>query len=375
VRGKHKAFYADFFWKGKRRRAKLKARNIHYARVEEEGFDPQQWWEEREKVKIEAEIPTFSEAIPDYLRWCEYQGTGKRGPNRPSTLVSKRNNFDHVKPHLGEKGVDQITDQDVFRFVVAQNGRREPESINLTLKYLKNFFSWCIDRGYRHENPMGKINFLEEKGPRADLRFKDYELRLLAVALDNEKIPAHKRNIVRALLMTGLRAYTEVAQAEWSWYDPDMETITIPAGKTKGKRAIVKILSARVASLLNELMLIRIPQCPYIFPNPETKKPYTDLRKLVKAVCREAGIDRWREVSPRWFRHNYLSWGGALGYSAERLQETVGHVNPSTTLHYTHLFNSEKRKVEDAICEKFFERVQNRVHGSKKEGRREIPTA
>ncbi len=324
---------------------------------------------------MEAKIPTFSEAIPDYLRWCEYQGTGKRGPNRPATLISKRNNFDHVEPLLGKKRVDEITAQDIFSFVVAQNGRREPESINLTLKYLKTFFSWCIDHGYRNDNPMARIHFLEEKGPRSDLRFKDHELRLLASILEHEKIPTHKRNIVRSLLMTGLRAYTEVAQAEWSWYDPEMETLTIPSGKTKGKRTIVKILSARMASLLNEMMLTRIPECPYIFPNPETGKPYTDLRKLVKSVCREAGIKRWREISPRWFRHNYLSWGGALGYSAERLRETVGHTNVSTTLHYTHLFNSEKRKVEDSICEKFYERVQNVEHGSKKEGRREIPTA
>jgi len=222
---------------------------------------------------------------------------------------------------------------------------------------------------------MEKINFLEEKGPRADLRFKDYELRLLAAVPENEKIPAHKRSIVRALLLTGLRAYTEIAQAERSWYDPEMETLIIPAGKNKGKRAIVKVLSARMASLLNQLILTRNPEFRFIFPNPESKRPYQDLRKLVRSVCREAGIDRWREVSPRWFRHNYLSWGGALGYSAERLQETVGHANLSTTLHYTHLFNSEKRKAEDAICEKFFERVQNVEHGSKKEGRREIPTA
>ncbi len=120
--------------------------------------------------------------------------------------------------------------------MAAQNGRREPGSINPTLKYPRNFFQWLNARGYRNDNPMEKINFLEEKGPRADLRFKDFELRLLATALENEKFPLHKRNIVRALLMTGLRAYTEVAQAEWSWYDPEMETLTIPAGKTKGEK-------------------------------------------------------------------------------------------------------------------------------------------
>ncbi len=137
----------------------------------------------------------------------------------------------------------------------------------------------------------------------------------------------------------------------------------------------MKVLSARIAALLSELMLVRNPEGPYIFPNPKTGKPYTDLRKLVKAVCREAGIERWNKVSLRWFRHNYLSWGGGLGYSAERLQETVGHTNGSTTLHYTHLFSSEKRKVEDAICEKFFDCVQKREHGSKKEGGQKIPTA
>ena len=120
TRGAPKAFYHDFMWLGVRRRVRLKAKNLHYAKVQETEFDPAQWWEERKKAKIEAEIPTFSEAIPEYLRWCQYQGTGKRGPNRPSTLVSKRNNFDHVKPYFGEKRVKEITDQDIFAFVVAQ---------------------------------------------------------------------------------------------------------------------------------------------------------------------------------------------------------------------------------------------------------------
>lgn len=376
VKGARKSFYHDFAFRGRRVRVKCKAISLHWAKVEHDRFNPEEWWKSRKEQKRVSQLPTFSSAIPLYLQWCEFQGCGARGPNRKSTLASKQNSFNnHLCPYLGGKRVDEISDQHIFEFIVQEKDRRQPESVNLDLKYLRTFFSWCIDRGYRIDNPMRKIKLLEEKGPRIDLRFKDWEMALLAKGLEDTRIPSHKRNIVKALLLTGLRGYSEVARAEWNWYDPESETLTVPPGATKGKKAIRKVLSARMAKLLNDMLLTNTPGCPYIFPNPETQKPFQDLRTIVQGVCRDSGIDRWDRVSVKWFRHNYLSWGGAIGLPAERLQETVGHANARTTLGYTHLYDREKREVEDQICETFFECAQNRAPDQKTKGSQEIPTA
>jgi integrase/recombinase XerD len=348
TKGKRKVFYVDFFWKGKRRRAKLKARNIHYASVEADGFDPQGWEEEKRKAQIEEKRLRFRDCISDYLIWSEQEG-GKRGPNRRKTLESKINSFKvHLVPFLGSKYVDEVKPEDITRFKVQASPLRAPHSVNLDLRYLKSFFNWALDRDYCQKNPMAKVSFLPEptnSGPPPKLT-RDEMVRPQK-ALHDPTFPPSVRNLIRAWKGLGLRAWNETANLRWEWFYEEDGIIIIPAGFSKSKKPLIKVLGDEMWGFLKLLKEQRMDS-PWVFPNPQTNKPYTDLRGSLRRLCKIARIER--HISPKTFRHNFLSQGASEGIPDGQLAGTVGHSNITTTERYIHWFTEERRSVENRIA-------------------------
>jgi len=355
VRGKRKTFYADFFWKGKRRRAKLKARNYHFARVEEETFDPTKWEEERKRAQTEEKRLRFKDAVSNYLFWCEHEG-GKRGQNRKSTLESKSTTFtQYLIPFFGSNYIDEIRSEDITRFKIQalnmpglRKAKRTPQSINLDLRYLKSLFAWVVDRGYCQTNPVSKVSFLEELGNDSPPpKLTQDEIRQIEKALHDPTFPPTIRNLIRAWKGLGLRAWNETAKLRWEWFYEEDGILIIPPGFSKSKKPLVKVLSDEMWSLF-KLLKEQRSDSPWIFANLKTGKPYCNLRGSLRRLRKMAGIQR--HISPKVFRHNFLSQGASDGIPEGQLAGTVGHSNIATTERYIHWFTQERRSIENRIA-------------------------
>lgn len=154
-------------------------------------------------------------------------------------------------------------------------------------------------------------------------------------------------NLIRAWKGLGLRAWSETARLQWEWFHEEDGIIVIPAGFSKNKKPLVKVLSDEMWGFFRLLKENR-KDSPWIFPNPKTGKPYTNLRGSLKRLCKMAGIER--HISPKTFRHNFLSQGASEGIPDGQLKDTVGHTNASTTARYIHWFTQERRTIENRIA-------------------------
>lgn len=71
----------------------------------------------------------------------------------------------------------------------------------------------------------------------------------------------------------------------------------------------------------------------YVFINPKTNEPYTDIKKAFAGACREAKIKdlRWHDL-----RHTFGTRLAEAGFSEATIAELMGHSDPKTTRRYTH---------------------------------------
>jgi integrase len=98
----------------------------------------------------------------------------------------------------------------------------------------------------------------------------------------------------------------------------------------------------------NTLLVLRSESngSDYVFINPKTKKPYTDLKKAFGTACRIAGIRdlHWHDLRP--------TFGTRLaeaGCSEATIASLMGHCDPQTTRRYTHATDRARRAAVEAV--------------------------
>jgi len=98
-------------------------------------------------------------------------------------------------------------------------------------------------------------------------------------------------------------------------------------------------MSAAVREVMRRHCAGKSPE-DYVFLNPDTGKPYTDLKKAFKKACELAGIKglRWNDL-----RHTFGTRLGVAGANAFEIQELMGHTDVRTSLRYVHPVSERKR--------------------------------
>ena len=98
----------------------------------------------------------------------------------------------------------------------------------------------------------------------------------------------------------------------------------------------------------NTLLVLRSESngSDYVFINPKTKKPYTDLKKAFGTACRIAGI---RDLHWHDLRHTFGTRLAEAGCSEATIAALMGHSDPQTTRRYTHATDRAKRAAVEPV--------------------------
>ncbi|HDZ25238.1 hypothetical protein LCGC14_1660050 [marine sediment metagenome] len=266
-------------------------------------------------------------------------------------MMTVRRNFrpdvyrlNHLCSYFKETDLRSITPLTVERFRKERLKTGNSKSTcNRYMALMKRLFSVAIEEGYTEENPVQKVKLYSEKDTLKERILTEQEERKLTETCSDALRP-----IIAVALNTGMRK-TEILNLQWN--QVDLKAWRIRVEKTKsGKVRFMPINDV----LFHELRRLRNGQSPFVFFNPETMKPYVDMKKGFKAACRRAGIEgiRFHDL-----RHTFASRLIANGADIEVVRELLGHHSITVTQRYIHSSDERKRAAVELLSKEIKDRI------------------
>lgn len=297
--------------------------------------------------------------------------------NKLSTIETNRSRIErHIKPLLGRKRVNSITDRDINAAKRAiANGKTACDERTImrgraivkggktvasrTVSILSAIFNFGIERGICTENPAKGVKKYKSRCCERFLSIE--EIQRLGTVLDQAEtvglewasrdvkhapkgenrrtvIDPHAIAAIRLLMLTGCRL-GEILTLEWRFVDLERGMLFLPDSKT-GKKAVV--LGAGAMAILKAL-----PRAGrYVIAGETPDKHKAGIAKPWKRVCAAAGLT---DVRIHDLRHTFASVGAMAGLSLPMIGKLLGHSQTSTTARYAHLANAPLRQAADLI--------------------------
>jgi integrase len=258
---------------------------------------------------------------------------------RPSTQLSYGQQIEaEIRPALGRLKVAEVVFADVDRLHRAIT-RRAPYRANRCIALLSRMFSMAIRWGMRTSNPCKGIERNQEFKRRRYLSAEELGRLTMALASCRDQQSA---DIVRMLLLTGARR-GEVLAARWNDINLATGTWNKPAAATKQKTEHQVPLSAAARALLSKLHAGANADAEWLFPARDGGHR-KDIKDAWAAICRAAEIKGARAHD---LRHTYASVLASAGQSLPVIGALLGHMTPTTTARYAHLFDDPLRKATE----------------------------
>jgi integrase len=284
--------------------------------------------QQEEKKK---EVPTLSEFKPRYM-----ENHAKANREKASSLHAKeRILVNHLLPRLGNKRLDQITNEDVQALKGALATRR-PKTVNNVLLVLSNVLRVAVKWTVITAMPCSfellkvsnqKLTFYEfDEYARLVQAADKIDLRTLVVVLLGGDAGLRRGEIIalRWCDVDFSRRQLHVRQSAWQ------ETVDTPKG---GRGRIVPMTSALV-SALQRYRHLRGERVLYD-DDGRAVRGHT-LRNYHKAAQRRAGLGP-TTGGLHILRHTFCSHLAMRGAPAKAIQELAGHEDLMTTMRYMHL--------------------------------------
>ena len=211
---------------------------------------------------------------------------------------------------------------------------------------IKRMFAKALDWNLIPESGLKEIQKVKLlKGEIKRLRYltEDEQERLINVC--NKEI----KPIVITALNTGMRK-SEILHLTWDRVD--LENRIILLDKTKnGERREIPINQ----TLLNTLSgIVRNIKTDYVFYNPETLKPYCDIKKSWQRALAKTHILDFRFHD---LRHTFASSLVMKGVDLATVKELLGHKDIKMTLRYSHLSQAHVKQAVSVLDKKCYNSV------------------
>jgi integrase len=295
----------------------------------DKGVDPQQEKQEQRQ------IPTFAEFVQgSYLPFAY--------ANKKSACSDESKLRVHLLNLFGHQKLDQITTQQIQRYIDGLKTRYTPATANRHLSLLSRMFKLAITWGFiSGKNPAAGIPKAQENNQRKRYLSHDEIARYMAA------LEAEPNRVAAAylafLLYTGVRK-TEALMAKWEHVDLISRTWFLPETKN-GKSRHVLLNSKAVELLQNQP---RLPGNPYVFPGKIAGKPLNNPQKAFSRALKKAKIENF---TIHCLRHTTASIAINSGATLYEVKDLLGHSQVVTTMRYAHLADETLRRVSDNVAD------------------------
>jgi len=262
---------------------------------------------------------------------------------------SWRNDVSRAKPLIEFFGKQRLSE--VTRFLIEQFKKQRRgglsmrgdslsnSSVNRELELLSRIFSFAIERGEIDSNPFKGVKKLPMNNLLTRYLTEDEERRLMAV-LTNRR--AHLLPIVLIALHTGMRR-GEILSLRWEQVDFVRESIYLLHTKSGKPRTVP--MNAVVKDAMSEVRK-DAGGFEYVFLNPRTGKPLTDIKNAFNAALKEAGIEGLRFHD---LRHTAGTRMADANAPITAIAEILGHRDIHTTMRYAHATDEGKRRAVKSL--------------------------
>lgn len=276
--------------------------------------------------------PRIDEIAADYL--ADYLTHHQRaGADRQRRCLAQ------IRQKLGRYNLLSITPPIVERYKRQRLDENvKPTTIQKELSGLSGLLAWAVERGMIATAP--KIKRFPAGLIRAPIPQVPTAVEVHAILA---KMPHHKRPIFALMYWCGLRS----SEAR------HLRAENVVSGRRmliiKGKGGRQRTVPVPDDELWTQIE-IRVKESPtgWLWPNPETKEPYVDLRGTLKAAATAAGYRG--NLTPHKFRHAYgtelITTGGA---TLRDVQVLLGHSTSQVTEIYTHLSTNRLTTVTNGL--------------------------
>lgn len=217
-----------------------------------------------------------------------------------------------------------------------RGGTMSKITVNREVGLLRNMLNKAIDWQMIEFNPILRVKMFREE-PRERI-VTEKELQSI---IDQAGSP--HREILITAMNVGMRK-GEIFELKWDRVNLDESYIMLVKTKTKKIRQVP--LNDVMKKMLSQLYLKRAGS-PYVFPNPLTGKPFTDIKRSWKTILKKCNIEDFRFHD---LRHCFASYSLAHGGgNLFDLKDVLGHEKITTTARYVKSLMEGKQKLVDGF--------------------------
>ena len=267
----------------------------------------------------------------DFIKLCESRLKELRTRRTEKYF---RENFKLIQDLVkcwGQKS--EITRDDVETYL---NTRSEfPFAANKELRFIKALFNHAIERRWLTENPARFIKFFPVSKkpkyipPREDL------LKVL------ETSTGEVRNYLLVVICT-MGRIREINQLRWE----DIHDDYLILRTRKAKNSDVKERKIPLNPLLRETIENIPRKGQYVFMNPTTETKFDYRKKLLKGLCKRAGV---KSFTFHALRHYGATKLASEGVAITDIQTLLGHSRPTTTDIYLQSLSRTVKAASDKL--------------------------
>ena len=225
----------------------------------------------------------------------------------------------------------KLKDLENFKIYLMTERKIANATINRYRATLSKAFNLGIANKIIQQNPINDFKPLLERNLKIRFLTSEEETRLYKVL---ETTNQYLEPIITCALQTGMRR-GEIFNLKWSNIDFEYGFIELLETKSGKSRRIP--ISNKLLNILNSID--RTSQ--YVFINPETGKPYTDIKRSFKTLLKKANINDFRFHD---LRHTVATRLATSNIDLIVVKEILGHSKIDTTMRYAHAV--PKRKLE-----------------------------
>lgn len=278
-------------------------------------------------------VPTYAELADQHM---DFVRTYQKVPGNTEAVLRV-----HIRPVWEKKRLDEITTPQVAKWL---GELREKGLAPATVEKIRITFNRSFELALKWQTPGVKFNPVRgiprPKFNNARDRFLTSEEAARLLKACESSLNPQLKNIVGLLLLTGARK-RELLDAKWENISFERKAWFIPTSKTGKARHVP--LSKPALDLIAQLP--RYDKCPYLLPNPRTKKPYTCIKHPWDTARDAAGL---AGLHMHDLRHSAASFMINAGIDLFAVGKVLGHADHQSTMRYSHLANDTLMQAVEA---------------------------